>query len=461
MPRQYDAIVIGAGPGGNAAAETLVEHGKRVCLVEANQLGGTCVNVGCMPTKAMLAASHLYNRAAAADSFGLRIERRGVDGKVFMQRVRDIVDYLQQAITEKLQSLDGLDIIQGRGTLLDRHTVNIKGNDTPTEVTAKNIIIATGSRPVRPSFLPWDSRRLMTNIEAVQRDDLPASMFVLGGGPLGCEFACLYAELGLETHLAEQADRLLPRLVQDASDAAERFLTKRGVNILTGSTVTDMSDTPQGLQIKFKEASPITVDTALIATGRAPNSQDLGLEQLGIHTQQGRIVVDDHSRTSVENIYAAGDVAETRQHSHLAVRMGRVAAENCMGLASADDRCIVPAGVYIHPEIACVGLCAEDQQRDLPSDVSPYTYDFETGGLAMLREQRGGRLKVLAHNATGEICGASWIGPEAVDLIHELALAMRHGLTLADVRAAIHAHPSFAEALRGIADDWATNNNTQ
>ncbi len=459
MPQQYDAAVIGAGPGGNAAAETLVQHGKRVCLVEANHLGGTCVNVGCMPTKAMLAASHLYNRAATADTFGLRIDRQGVDGRAFMQRVHQVVEFLHQAIDEKLTNLDGLDLVQGRARLLDNHTVKVEGNDAATEITAQNIIIATGSSAVRPSFLPWDSSRLMTNAEAVRRNDLPSSLFVLGGGPLGCEFACLYAELGIETHLAEQADRLLPRLVPDASDAAERFLAERGVNILTGSTVSDMQDTAHALHIEFQDGSPITVDAALIATGRAPNSENLGLEQLGIHIEEGRIVVDEHCRTSVNNVYAAGDVAETRQHSHLAVRMGRIAAENCLGMTSTDDRTIVPAGVYIHPEIACVGLCAEDQERELPPEVNAYTYDFETGGLAMLREQRGGRLKVLAHKTTGKICGASWIGPEAVDLIHELALAMRHGLTLADIRDTIHAHPSFAEALRGIADDWAHNNN--
>lgn len=450
----YDAIVIGAGPGGNATAERLLRGGRRVALIEAHRLGGTCLNVGCMPTKAMLAGAELYHRTQVADAFGLHVERHGVDGRRFMKRIAETVSFLQQAIENKLQDLNGLEIIEGRGRLHDEHTVTVDGRGESRSITAENIIIATGSQPNRPEFLPWDSHRVMTNAQAVNRDDLPESLLVLGGGPLGCEFACLYAELGLSVTLVEMSDRLLPRLIGDAGEAAERSLTQRGVRVICGQTVERAVDTGTALQLTLSDASSHTVDAALVAAGRHANIENLGLDALGVEQANGIIRVDERCRTSVPYIYAVGDVAETRQHSHLAARMGRIAAENCLGLDVSDDRSIVPAGVYVHPEIACVGLCGEDASDTLPANVVSFCYDFEEGGMAMLQERRGGRVKVLADRQTGRIHGASWIGPHAIDLIHSLVLAMRHELTLADIDKAIHAHPSYAEAVRGIAEDW-------
>jgi dihydrolipoamide dehydrogenase len=450
----YDVAVLGAGPAGNSAAQQVALHGGKACLIEASDLGGTCLNVGCMPTKAMLAGSELYHRAGRAEAFGLDIQCNGVDSQAYMGRINGIVGFLKQAITDKFAQVDGIDVVQGRGRLAGEGQVIVDTNDGEKSINARSVVIATGSRPNRPDMLPWESDRVVTNVEAVKRTDLPESVLVLGGGALGCEFACLYSELGIPTYIVEMAETLLPRLENDVSQAAERFLEETGVDVRVGVRVEDVCDRGDQLTIHLDDGDALNVDMTLVAVGRSPDLDGLGLEVCGVEVEDGVIAVDERCRTSVDDVYAAGDVAELRRHSHLAARMGRIAGDNIMGVDVSDDRRIVPVGVYIHPEIACVGLCGEDEPRDLPGTIQAYTYDFERGGMALLVGQKGGRLKVLADRHSGRIVGGSWIGAHAVDLIHELTLAMRHELTLDDIDQTIHAHPGFAEALRGVAESW-------
>jgi dihydrolipoamide dehydrogenase len=328
------------------------------------------------------------------------------------------------------------------------------GGDRTIEAGA--ILIASGSSPARPGFLPWESERVMTNREIIEADDLPASVIVMGGGPLGCEFACLFAELGIRTVQVEMADRLLSKLDPTASRQVARALKARGVELHLSSSIESVQADSRGVQASLADRGrTIEAEALLVAVGRQPNTGQLGLAEVGVATDDdGIVIVDDRCRTNVPTVYAAGDCAETLRHSHLAARMGEVAADNIMGESSADDRCVVPVGVYTHPQVACVGLCGECPESSRDGEMAEYTYSYASGGTAMLLDRNEGLLKLLADPRDGRIGGAVWVGPHAVDMVHEIALAMRNELTVAQVAETIHAHPSLQEALRGVAEDW-------
>lgn len=448
----YDLVSLGGGPGGSAAAQQAALRGGSACIIEERDLGGVCLNRGCMPTKALLAASEAAWAMRRTGPFGIRPVEPEVDGRAVMRRVAEMVRTLRQATEEKLASRDRVDVLPGRGRLTAANTVEV---DTPggrREIRGRSVVIATGSRPNRPDFLPWDSGLLMTSDEALAAEDLPASVLVMGGGPLGCEFATAYAELGAEVHVVEMADRLLGNLPEEASDAARELLARRGVVVHTGATVQEMKASAGRLVARLADGDEIQTRQALIAVGRSPNVEDIGLERIGLRLTDGIIPVDDRCRTQVDGVYAVGDVADPRKHSHLAERMGVVAGENAMGYQLREDRSIVPVGVYTHPQIACAGTCDELGERPTSLDVAAYAY--ADSGTAKLYDRTGGRVKLLVEPDTGRIRGGLWIGPGAIDMIHEVTLAMRNGVTLKDLFHTMHAHPSFQEAVHAAAEAW-------
>jgi dihydrolipoamide dehydrogenase len=473
---EYDIVVLGAGPGGYVAALRAAQRGARVCLIEAGPVGGTCLNVGCIPTKAMLHASELAWQMRSAAEFGLVSPAPAVDGPAFFGRVNKVVASLNRGV-EYLLKTRKVDLVPGRGRLTAADTIAVtvaqpppavsgnlaqppsavKGPESVLVIKARSIIIATGSQPARPAFLPWDSGCVMTTDEAVRAVSLPQSVIILGGGVIGCEFATMYAELGIPTTVVEMLPSLVANLDADIIKAVTASLKKRGVNIIVGASIASASAVEgnwgaRNIQAELAGGQTLEASHLLAAVGRPPNTADIGLEQLGVAMDGKVIRVDDHCRTSVPNIYAIGDVAETRQYAHLASRMGLVAADNAAGKDARDDRTVVPAGMYTHPEVAIVGL-SEKRAREQHPEVKVVSFPLMALGMARAYGQTEGFVKIIAQ-ADGKVLGGAIVGAHATDTIHLIAAAIRHGQTVADLAELIHAHPTFAEGVGEAAELW-------
>jgi len=448
----YDVVVLGAGPGGYVAALRAAMRGAKVCCIEEKYLGGTCLNVGCIPTKAMLHASRIYRQTLNAKQFGIYVSEPKIDEAAFMQRVGKVVKGLTGGV-EFLLKKRKVDVIYGRGKLTAKDTVAVETQDGTKEIKAKSIIIATGSRPAKPDFLPWDSDRLITTDEATTADSLPKSILVLGGGVIGCEFATVYSELGIETTVVEMLDSLVANLDTDIIKSVTNSLKKRKVNILTGTKLLSAEPQKNKVTAKLDNGKEITTGKILVAIGRNPNIENIGLEELNIQTENGIVKVDDNCRTNIDNIYAIGDVAETLQYAHLASKMGIVAADNATGHANSDDRKVVPTGIYTHPEAASVGL-TEKQAKEICPDVKLSRFPYTASGLAQAYGETEGMVKLMADSKTGEILGAVVIGRHATDVIQEIAIAMRNELTIEEISKTIHPHPTFTEAVGEAAQAW-------
>ncbi len=448
----YDVAVVGGGPGGYVAALRAAQRGVTTCLIEKGNLGGVCLNVGCIPTKAMLHASDVYHGLGNVETFGLAAGDASVDGPAFMKRVAGIVGGLRKGVGGLLKKR-GVEVIRGRGRLAARDRLAVETDDGTEEVQARAIILATGSSPVRPGFAPWDSDRLWTTDEATTADALPESALIVGGGVIGCEFATVYAELGIPTTVVEMLDRLLPTLDEDASKAVRKSLKRRRVTILTGAKITTMKATDKQVTAHLEGGRTLEADRALVAVGRAPNVDDLGLEEVGVERAGGIIRVDDACRTSIEGIYAVGDCAAKLQYAHLASRMGVVAADNATGHPARDALNVVPQVVYTHPEIATVGL-TEAEARASGYEVRVARFPLQASGMARAYDEIEGEVELIADTEHGEILGAAVIAARAADIIQEITLAMKNELTVEELAETIHPHPTFGEAVHEAAELW-------
>ncbi|MHC4154724.1 MAG: dihydrolipoyl dehydrogenase [Planctomycetota bacterium] len=448
----YDVAVIGSGPGGYVAALRASMRGAKTCCIEKDKLGGACLNVGCIPTKAMLYASGAHWHLQHLDKLGISVGKPQIDAGVFLNRSAAVVKGLRDGVAFLLKKRK-VDVVTGRARLTGSRKILVETGNGTEEIEASNIIIATGSRPIRPDFLPWDSGCLMTTDEATTATALPRSVLILGGGVIGCEFATIYSELGIPTTIVEMLDRLVPPLEPDISKAITAALQQRNVNVITGTKIESVTAGKRGITAKVGSDNTVEADTLLVAAGRKANTEDLGLEKLGVQLEDGVIKTDQRCRTNVEGIYAIGDVAETRQYAHLATRMGIIAADNATGHEASDDRTIVPVGVYTHPEVACVGL-SEEQARDKHKNVHVVRFNYSASGMARACEQTQGGVKLIADKELGAIYGAVVIGPHATDVIQEITLAMRNELTVEEIANTIHPHPTFVEAIHEAAEAW-------
>jgi dihydrolipoamide dehydrogenase len=448
----YDVAVLGAGPGGYVAALRAAKRGAKTCCIEAGLVGGACLNVGCIPTKAMLHASEIFHHFTRAAEYGFRAGQATVDSAAYMKRVASVTAGLRKGVEGLLKGRK-VDLIRGRGRLTARDAILVDTGAEPVEVRARAIIIATGSRPARPSFLPWDSGRVWTTDEATTAQALPESIVVVGGGVIGCEFATVYSELGIKTTVVEMLERLVANLDDDASRAIAKSLDRRGATIRTGRRIVGMKASEAGIAAELEGGENVQASHALVAVGRPPNVENIGLETAGVKLDGKVIKVDDRCRTSVEGIYAIGDVAETKQYAHLASRMAVVAADNATGHPASDPRTIVPVGVYTHPEVAGVGL-SEAEAANTGKKIRVARFHYQASGMARAYGDTEGLVKLIADEELGEILGALVIGQHATDAVQEIALAMRNELTVEEVAATIHPHPTFVEGVMEAAEAW-------
>lgn len=450
MTEVYDVAILGAGPGGYVAALRAAQLGLRVALVEKARVGGTCLNVGCIPTKALVTATELLTRARRAAEYGVRIPQAEPDLERMMAYQRAAVERLVGGV-EQLLKERRVTVIQGQGRLLRPDTLAVTDAAGQTlEVTARHIILAPGSVPAWPPIPGLDLPGVVTSTEALDVSTLPTHLIVIGGGVIGLEFACIYQALGSRVTVLEMMPTLLPGAADDA--IAKRLaviLRRRGMDIRTEATVRAIEPEETGLRVRFETArgeESVEGDRVLVATGRWPNTADLGLEELSVRMNRRAIAVDEYLQTSVSNVWAIGDAIGGMMLAHKAMVDGRVAVENIAGEKRAVDYRSVPWAIFTSPEVAGVGL-TETEARQQGADVRVLQFPFSANPRAQILGETEGLVRIVCEAGSGRVLGVHMMGPHVTELIAEGALAVQTGATADDLAWTTHAHPTLTEAM--------------
>ncbi|MBI2562139.1 MAG: dihydrolipoyl dehydrogenase [candidate division NC10 bacterium] len=441
----YDVVVLGAGPGGYVAALRAAQLGATVCLIEKDAVGGTCLNRGCIPSKALIHSAALWKRANEAGVFGVTASNLIFDWSKAQSRKSEIVNTQVKGVHTLLGTAK-IEVKRGVGSLADARTVRITANGAGETVTGKAIIIACGSEPAGIPGVQVDGERVLTSTEALELSALPRTFLIVGGGVIGMEFASMLSSLGTQVTVVEMLPQILamedPMLVRVLQGA----LQKQGVAFHVNTKVEKVETTPAGVRVQVSGGTSLEAERVLMATGRALNSKGIGLEAAGVTVERGAIQVNERMETSVPGIYAIGDVTGISLLAHVASMQGLVAAGNATGGRAAMDYSAIPNCIYTDPEIASVGL-SEPNGKEQGRAVKVGRFNFAALGKAMCIGETAGMVKVVADAQTDRVLGVGIVGPHATDIIAEGVLAVRHGLTAAQVAEAIHAHPTLSEAV--------------
>jgi dihydrolipoamide dehydrogenase len=450
MTTQTDIAILGAGPGGYVAALRAAQLGARVTIIEEQDLGGVCLNVGCIPTKALLRSAEVYRTLQHAGDFGLYLDgSMNPDWPAIQARKARIVGQLVGGVGVLLRKA-GVRVLRGRGKFISPGALEVTTGDGAQRVESHSIIIATGSRPVALPLPGMDLPGVIDSTGALAVEELPERLVIIGGGVIGAEFADIFAAFGVRVTIVEMLERLLPLMDEDLGLSLAKTMTRRGVQQYLSSRVTRLDPVEGGLKVTITTPSGelgLETDQVLVAVGRRPNMEDLGLEVAGVRVEKMGIPVDTQMRTSVPGIYAAGDVTGGMQLAHVASQGGEVAVENALGHTSALNLKTVPGCVYTDPEIASVGL-TEVQARQAGYEVQIGRFPLTASGKALTYGQTGGFVKVIAESRFGEVLGLHIIAPYASDLIHEGGLALALEATLDELAQTVHGHPTLGEAIR-------------
>jgi dihydrolipoamide dehydrogenase len=447
--------IIGAGPGGYVAAIRAAQKGASVTVIEESEVGGTCLNWGCIPTKTLIASVQMLEHARNAAAFGIEIP-----GEVTysLTRIRERKDKVVATQVKGIRSLFtswGVRLIAGRGSLIDTTVARaVQRDGTTQDIRSDRIIIATGSRPARLSGYPFDGEAVLTSDDAVQMKSIPGSIIIVGAGVIGCEFAFIYRALGASVTIVEMMPRALSAEDHEISGFIERELKKNKIRLLTNVKVEKIRKGPDGkLAVGLSNGTEMGAEKLLVSVGRSVNTENIGLENVGVETgRRGEILVNDKMETNVRGIYAIGDVTGTMMLAHVASRQGLIAAENSMGGDARMDYAAVPAGIFTMPEIGSVGL-REQQAAEQGISVRIGRFPYRSLGKAHAMGEYTGLVKVIADAQTDKVIGVHICGAHATDFIHEGALAIRMGITSKQLAETIHAHPTLAEAVMEAAED--------
>jgi len=456
VEHDVDVCIIGTGPGGYIAAVRAAQLGMKVAVVEREELGGVCLNRGCIPTKAMLRSAEVFTTMQHSADYGILAENVKVDFSKVVARREKIVKQLTTGVGGLLKSY-GVEVIKGTATLSERGKVRVSGG-TDATINAKNVILATGSSPAKLPIPGADGPGVIDSDGALALTEIPKSLLIIGGGAIGTEWACVFGAFGTKVTVVEMLPTLLPLEDEEMGRTLARSLQRQGVTIHNEAKLEEMSQGDDGqsvgvLTLKDGKQEKISADKILVGVGRRPNSADLGLEALGVKLdRRGFVEVDDYLRTSADNIYAIGDVTGKQLLAHLAMHQGVAAAEAIAGKGHPMDYKVVPACTYTHPEVASVGL-SEKKAREQGYDVRIGKFPFQANGRALTHGDAEGMVKMVADAKYGELLGVHIIGPTASELIPEAALGIRLESTLEDIAHTIHAHPTMAEAVGQAA--WA------
>ncbi len=446
----YDLIVIGSGPGGYHAAIRAAQLGVRTAVVEKGAVGGVCLNVGCIPTKALLHVAHELDGAHDASSFGVSFGEPKIDLEAMASWKDGVVAKMTGGV-KMLFKGNKVDLIEGEARFAGAHELTV-GDRT---VTFDKAIVASGSSPIEvPGFEP-DGDRIVDSTGALKVPEVPKRFLAIGGSAIGLEFADVYAALGAEVTVVEMMDRIVPTADRDASKALHKALEARGVTIRTGTKAASQKATKDGTEVVLEDADgaqeTIAVDKILVAVGRRPNSGGLGLDAAGVETdERGFVPVDAHLRTNVPHVYAIGDVAGGPLLAHKAMKEGLVAAEHAAGRPAAYDT-VVPSVIYTNPELAAVGM-TEAEAKEAGYEVRVGTFPLAASGRAASLGVDAGIVKLVGDAATDVLLGAHIVAPGAGDLIAEATLAIEMGATLEDVALTQHPHPTLSEGIMEAAE---------
>lgn len=452
MSDQYEAIVLGGGPGGYVCAIRLAQLGVKTVCVEEEEYGGVCLNWGCIPSKALIANAHFYQKAHTISAHGINIEKISVDPAQMQDWKDGIVKKLTGGVRGLLKS-NGVQILEGRGKLVAKDTVEVtlKGGGKTRVSASKGIVIATGSATIQVPGFEFDGKSVIGAREAVSLRKIPKRLVVVGGGVIGLELGMVYQAFGSELTVVELTPNLLPGIDPECVKVVERNITKHGGKILKNTRAEGLEKKPDGTVVVRVSADGkqqlIEADQVLVAVGMKPRAKGLGLEELGVQIDgRGFIQTNDLCQTNVEGIYAIGDVSGPPMLAHKASKEGEVAAEVIGGKRAAKDWVTIPGIVFTHPEIATVGL-TEKEAKEKGIEVKVGKFPFSVLGRAMSIAETDGFTKVVTDTQSGRVVGIHIVGPSASDLISEAALALEMVATAEDLALTIHPHPTLGEAL--------------
>jgi dihydrolipoamide dehydrogenase len=446
FPIETDTLVIGAGPGGYVAAIRAAQLGQKVTVVEKGTLGGVCLNVGCIPSKAIIAAGHRFEEAQHSEDMGIKAENVTVDFAKVQEFKQGVVKKLTGGVAGLLKG-NKIDVAYGEAYFVDNETIKVMDETKSQTYKFKNVIIATGSRPIEiPSFKY--SKRVIDSTGALNLQELPKKLVVIGGGVIGIELGTAYANFGTEVTFIEASDDILVGFEKQMSALVKRGLKKKGAEIHTKASAKSVEETDTGVKVTFEvkgEEQTIEADYLLVTVGRRPNTDELGLEQVGVEmSERGIIKIDKQCRTNIPNIFAIGDIVEGPQLAHKASYEGKIAAEVIAGEKAEIDYLGIPAVVFSEPELATVGYTEALAKEDGIEFVAA-KFPFAANGRALSINNTDGFLKLVTRKEDGLVIGAQIAGPSASDMVSELSLAIEAGMTAEDIAMTIHAHPTLGE----------------
>lgn len=444
-------IVVGGGPAGYVAALHASAHGARVTLIEEGTIGGTCLNRGCIPTKALVSACSLLQKLKGAAKFGIEVQ-----GDVFA-KWSNLQASALRVVHGMVQGVSGLlgqrevEVISGRAQFVDEETLYVEGYGN---IRGDFILLCTGSRPVRPTAFPFDGKTVATSDDLLKWESLPSSIAIVGDGIIACEFAFILNSLGVEVTIVGGADRPAPTLDSDISAVLAREMRKTSIRFLGGVAVGTLEHESGKVRINRGSADPVLADRVLVCVGRVPNTQGLNVEAAGLSTgARGELWVDPFMRTCADRVYAAGDVTGRVMLAHAASAQSRLAVDHMLGHSPSPlDEGLIPSAIFTAPEIGCVGL-TEQAARAAGREVRCGKFDVRGLGKAQAMGELVGMTKVVADALTGSVLGVHIIGAHATDMIHEAAVAMRHGACVSDLVETVRAHPTLSEGLTEAAED--------
>jgi len=455
MSDSYDVAVIGAGPGGYVAAIRAAQYGLRTVIFEREALGGTCLNWGCIPTKAMLHSCEVLHEARGAVKFGITLG--GTTPVVDLPKLYAYKDKTIKKLTGGVRSLltgNGVEIVSGTAELADAHTLRL-AEDPQTHYRARNIIIATGSRVVIPPIPGLEESGYWTSRTALEDNpDLPERLLIVGGGVISVEFANIYQELGVHVTVVEMMDQLLPRMDTDIAATLQKRFEQNGIAVFTGATVERVSGSgPRTVQVRTADGvESIETDQVMVAVGRAASLTLSGANAAGVRIDRGSIPVNDQLQTSVPHIYAIGDVTGRRQLAHAASADAEAAVDHIAGKRHFGNRQVIPSCVYTRPEVASVGMTAAEAE-EAGYGVAEGVFPLAANSKSTIMGESSGMVKIISDAHTGAVLGAHLIGPRVTDMVAELSLAMRAEVTVDELATTVHPHPTVSEAVMEAAQD--------
>jgi len=455
MPDKREVAIIGSGPGGYVAAIRLSQLGKRVSVIDIDEtrLGGVCLNEGCVPVKSLINSASVFSAIKKADIYGLEADVRPPDMKKIVAVSQNVSSVLRNGL-KGLFKKNGIEFIAGRARLLSGKRIEIESKNGREEIEADNIIIAAGSSPKAIPNVTLDGKNIFTSTEAIRLEALPKTMLVIGAGAIGVELASMFSLLGTKVTIVEMLTAVLPFKDEEISKTLERAFKKRGIEIFTGAKVTALNKKSSSIEAVFETGDgekKSEFECVLVAAGRKPNTEGLGLEKAGVKTEGGFITADAKMRTNVKNIYAVGDILNTPMYAHVAYKEGIIAAEGIAGVkAETIDYDAIPHVIFTEPQVAGVGL-TEGEAREKGYETAASKHFFRANSKAVINRSDEGFIKIIADKKTRKLLGVYIIGEGATEIIHEFVLAKSAGLTIDDIAKAVHGHPTLSE----IASDAA------